>query len=91
MSKHFNEIHEAIIYASFVPIGSTEGIDDGTIIPHQKHVGTVKFYETTQDQYTGAVNTREIILTRKFIVDLADHITQIESETKDLACDSLPF
>ncbi len=84
--KIFIEKHEAVIDGWFK---ATKEAKQGEIIPHQKTVSKVYFY---QRQY---INEQEsfvkIELTKEMILDLSDSIKSIESEVVEMPFDNLPW
>ena len=71
--KNFNEKHEVIIYSEEKPCKSNVEINE--ICNHFHKVNNLEFYqEKTNGEFT------RVILTRDFILDLAEQIKQIESK-----------
>ena len=71
--KKFNEKHEVIIYSEEKPCKSNVEIYE--ICNHFHKVNNLEFYQGKQNgEFT------KVILTRDFIVDLAEQIKQIESD-----------
>ena len=70
--KKFNEKHEVIIYSEEKPCKSNVKIYE--ICNHFHKVNNLEFYqEKTNGEFT------RVILTRAFILDLAEQIKEIES------------
>jgi len=89
--KTFNEKHESIITSEWVEVNDTKDVKEGEIVLHKLMVDTVKIYENTYgiDGYPNGV--RENIISRQFIIDMYEEITELEKEVKDLPYCNLPF
>ena len=85
--KIFDEKHEAIIHCYFSPKG--KDLKKGDLVPHQKRVDRVVFYQRQ------IINEQEVYLKQEFstelILDLAEKIKNIQSESVEMPYDDLPF
>jgi hypothetical protein len=85
--KEFIADYEVVLNIYFTP--TVSDANDGDIVPHRKSVSEAFFYQANthnnQNVYT------KVYLERKMILDLADRIRQIESETIDYPYSNLPF
>jgi hypothetical protein len=90
--KHLFEERETIITTGFF---LNEGVDpeklsNGDIVPHREAVTSVHFWIEEQD-FNGQTKSTKVCLDRKYIIELADKIRQIQENVVDMPFDTLPF
>ena len=89
--KRLFEQNETIITTEFVPdVIITDEIKEGDIIPHKEFVGGIFFYNHEYDAF-GRMYLTKVNLDRNYILELAEKIKQIESNSVDMEYSSLPF
>jgi len=85
--KIFDEKHEAILSVYFSPKG--DNLKKGDVVPHQKRVQSITIYQRQ------IVNDQEIFIKQEFttemILDLAEKIKSIQTESVEMPYDDLPF
>jgi len=87
MYKEFNEKHDAVITMYYYP--KTKEAKEGDSVPHGKIVSGVQFYERVFNKEQRIFH--EILLSKEFILELAEQIKRIESEEKFLEYNEVPF
>lgn len=85
--KVFEEKHETIIEFYFSPIANNP--KSGDIIPHQKTVSRIYFYN--RQFLDGQEVFVKIELTKEMILDLHNKICDIENQVVEMPFDSLLF
>lgn len=82
--KHLNEKWEVIISSEMRPVNKSDF--DGVINEHKQVVTGLKYYD-------GYGSTKaEIVLSRDFILELAEHIRDLETFRQDMEQnEDLPF
>jgi hypothetical protein len=85
--KIFDEKHEAILSIYFIPKG--DNLKTGDVVPHQKRVQSVRIYQRQ------ILNDQEIFIKQEFttemILDLAEKIKSIQTESVEMPYDHIPF
>ena len=86
--KTFNDKHQTLIDIYLDPIAANPV--EGEIVTHQKIVYNLHYFKQHFD-INGNEMFLKIQLPRDFIIDLYNHIQQIESEKIDTIYHGLPF
>jgi len=85
--KIYNEKHDVLLSVYFVPV--SDEAKEKEVVPHTQRVNYCRVLVEQQNEYNSLL--KPIFLNRDLILDLANQINQIESETSMREFTSLPF
>ena len=88
--KNFIQKHEAVISYDLIPFKcENDTIKEGQIVPHNKRVNTIHFFQPKEIQ--GVLCYEKVELTKEMIKDFYNAIIELEEETIEAPFDNLPF
>ena len=87
MYKEFNENHDAIVSLYYSPKAINP--KEGEVVPYGKIVKDIQFYRGI---YVNDIELfHKIILSKQFILEIAEQIKDIESQEIDMLYSDIPF